>query len=121
MNSDKLLILETSRNSVINTMSKLGFSNSDEINDLRNIKLGLLRKNSVYRHGVTRFLSTNKWNSNTRLFTVDNNTLMLFPSWLEHNVEPNEKATRNRISISFNTFVRRGVLGKQNDLNQLIL
>jgi uncharacterized protein (TIGR02466 family) len=62
----------------------------------------------------------NLWNTVNWKFPVANNTLVLFPSWLEHNVEPNEKATRNRISISFNTFVR-GVLGKQNDLNQLIL
>ena len=48
----------------------------------------------------------NLWNSDSWSFPVTNNELILFPSWLEHGVEPNEKATTDRISISFDTFVR---------------
>ena len=48
------------------------------------------------------------------------NELILFPSWLEHSVEPNEKATKDRISISFNTFAR-GTLGDRKELTELIL
>jgi len=62
----------------------------------------------------------NQWNSSNWFFPVENNVLILFPSWLEHKVESNEKATTDRISISFNTFVR-GTLGKRNDLTELIL
>ena len=62
----------------------------------------------------------NLWNTVNWEFPVNNNALILFPSWLNHGVNPNIKATTDRISISFNTFVR-GTLGKQNDLNQLIL
>ena len=62
----------------------------------------------------------NEWNSVTWFFPVENNKLILFPSWLNHQVEPNKNATTDRISISFNTFVK-GTLGGRNDLNQLIL
>jgi uncharacterized protein (TIGR02466 family) len=60
------------------------------------------------------------WNANTWFFPANNNELILFPSWIEHEVAPNENATTDRISISFNTFVR-GTLGMQDDLNELIL
>jgi len=62
----------------------------------------------------------NAWNSISWFLPANNNELVLFPSWLNHSVTPNEKATTDRISISFNTFVR-GVLGIQNDKNKLIL
>ena len=62
----------------------------------------------------------NMWNSNNWIFPVNNNELILFPSWLAHAVHPNIKATRDRISISFNTFVR-GTLGNRGSLSELIL
>jgi len=60
------------------------------------------------------------WNSNISNFNVSNNQLLLFPSWLVHGVAPNEKQTKDVISLSFNTFIR-GNLGKRENLNQLIL
>ena len=60
------------------------------------------------------------WNSAFLSFPVNTNELILFPSWLSHRVEPNEKATTDRISLSFNTFVR-GNLGNREDLTELIL
>ena len=62
----------------------------------------------------------NAWNSTFWQFPANNNELSLFPSWLGHGVEPNKKATTDRISISFNTFVK-GTLGKRKDLTELIL
>ena len=62
----------------------------------------------------------NPFNANKWVFPIDNNVLVLFPSWLEHSVEPNKKATRNRISLSFNTFTK-GTLGDNNTLKELIL
>ena len=62
----------------------------------------------------------NIWNSPVWSFSVNTNDLILFPSWLDHMVDPNPKATTDRISISFNTFVR-GTLGLRKDLNELIL
>ena len=38
----------------------------------------------------------------------------------KYKVEPNERSTTDRISISFNTFVR-GTLGNRKELNKLIL
>ena len=62
----------------------------------------------------------NIWNATNWFFPVNNNELILFPSWLVHKVDPNEKATKDRISISFNTFVR-GTLGSRGSLSELIL
>ena len=62
----------------------------------------------------------NLYNSATWFFPSITNELILFPSWLNHQVEPNEKAITDRISISFNTFVR-GTLGKRDGLTELIL
>ena len=62
----------------------------------------------------------NIWNSAYATIPIKTNELLLFPSWLDHKVMPNEKATSNRISISFNTFVR-GTLGKENELYKLVL
>ena len=62
----------------------------------------------------------NLWNSSTWFFPSITNELILFPSWLGHRVEPNEKATTDRISIAFNTFVR-GNLGERKEFTELIL
>ena len=62
----------------------------------------------------------NLWNSSSWSVPVNNNELILFPSWLEYAVEPNEKATTNRISLAFNVFVK-GTLGNTHALNELIL
>ena len=62
----------------------------------------------------------NIWNSSSWFFPVNNNELVLFPSWLNHKVDRNEKATTDRISISFNTFAR-GTFGSRKDLTELVL
>jgi len=63
----------------------------------------------------------NLWNSAHWFFPSITNELLLFPSWLDHAViERNKQATTDRISISFNTFVK-GTLGSQLDLNELIV
>ena len=59
-------------------------------------------------------------NSTSWSFPVRNNELILFPSWLNHKVEPNKEATTDRISIAFNTFVK-GTLGTQEGLTELTL
>ena len=86
MSSKILIDLEKSRDSVINSMFTLGFSTPEEINKLRKIKLGLLRKSSVYRHGVTRFIPTSKWNSKipnpSCVRIVDIHPMLLEPEWI---------------------------------------
>ena len=62
----------------------------------------------------------NTWNAAYCSVPSYKNELLLFPSWLDHQVHPNINATTNRISISFNTFVR-GVLGREEDLYKLVL
>ena len=62
----------------------------------------------------------NIWNSSSWFFPVNNNELVLFPSWLNHKVDRNEKATTDRISLSFNTFVK-GTFGSRELLKELIL
>ena len=62
----------------------------------------------------------NAWNSIAWTLPSKNNELLLFPSWIKHRVEVNERATRDRISISFNTFVR-GIMGRKDRLNEIII
>ena len=62
----------------------------------------------------------NSFNSSSCFFPSIINQLMLFPSWLDHKVDVNETATTDRISLSFNTFVK-GTLGKRQDLTELII
>ena len=62
----------------------------------------------------------NSWNSISWFLPVEKNNLILFPSQMEHSVRLNEKATKDRISISFNIFVK-GTLGEEEYKNQLIL
>ena len=52
----------------------------------------------------------NPFNIDVWVSGVNMYDLVLFPSWLEHEVQVNEKQTGDRISISFNTFVK-GKLG----------
>ena len=62
----------------------------------------------------------NSFNTIDWFFPVNNNELVLFPSWLNHRVDPNPKATTDRISLSFNTFIR-GSLGNRKNLTELNL
>ncbi len=62
----------------------------------------------------------NIWNSSTWSFPVNNNDIILFPSWLDHLVPMNKKATTDRISLSFNTFVK-GMFGGKDTSDVLIL
>ena len=72
--------------------------------------------------GVLKIKSkeVNVWNIYRAACPSNSNELLLFPSWLNHEVDVNEKATKDRISISFNTFVR-GPLGARKNLTELIL
>jgi len=76
---------------------------------------------NVFTKGITILsLEYTEWNSLSWSIPVNNNNLILFPSWLEHEVKVNEKATTDRISLSFNTFVR-GTLGDREEATELIL
>jgi uncharacterized protein (TIGR02466 family) len=60
------------------------------------------------------------WNSAEWYMPVENNTILLFPSWLEHGVNKNPTATGDRISIAFNVFAK-GIFGSGGTLNELIV
>jgi uncharacterized protein (TIGR02466 family) len=60
------------------------------------------------------------WNSAKYIFNVNKNTLILFPSWLEHDVELTENTTTDRISLAFNVFAR-GTFGGKDTTDKLIL
>ena len=62
----------------------------------------------------------NVWNSTNWGYNVAPHDLLLFPSWLEHNVNPNPDATTDRVSLGFNTFAK-GIFGKRSDINELFL
>jgi len=61
----------------------------------------------------------NSWNSTSWWWPTPPNTLLLFPSTLEHSVDV-KQTTGTRISISFNTFFV-GDIGEENDLTHLRL
>lgn len=63
------------------------------------------------------FDELNEFNADCRLFETVRGRLMLFPSLLEHDVEQN-KSDRVRTSISFNTYVR-GVVGGREQLTEV--
>ena len=54
----------------------------------------------VFDENVTDY---NQQNSSFWSFEPQENVLFIFPSFLEHKVEPNMNETEKRISISFNT------------------
>ena len=62
----------------------------------------------------------NSFNSPTWFFPVKNNELVLFPTWLSHQVTLNEESTADRISLAFNVFAR-GNLGNQINTNELVI
>ena len=63
----------------------------------------------------------NSWNTPEWSFTVNNNQLLLFPSWLDHYVPPNQSArSEPRMTIAFNTYAKGG-FGTAFNRNELIL
>jgi uncharacterized protein (TIGR02466 family) len=60
------------------------------------------------------------WNGHQSSMKIENNVLLLFPSWLGHATEGNPGSNTDRISISFNVFVK-GRLGETDYLNELII
>jgi uncharacterized protein (TIGR02466 family) len=60
------------------------------------------------------------WNSAEWYIPVEDNNILLFPSWLEHGVNINPTATGDRISIAFNVFAK-GIFGASGALNELII
>jgi cupin superfamily acireductone dioxygenase involved in methionine salvage len=45
-----------------------------------------------------------EWNANVVKVGVEEGDLIIFPSWMKHDVSLNETKNRERISLSFNTF-----------------
>ena len=62
----------------------------------------------------------NTWNMKICSMKVITNLLVLFPPWLEHGVELNPDATKDRISIAFNVFAK-GTLGAVENIDELFL
>ena len=60
------------------------------------------------------------WNDKQMDLSIENNTLVLFPSRLMHNTKKNTGSTTDRISISFNVFVK-GNIGAKGYLNELTI
>lgn len=66
-----------------------------------------------------KFDGLNEFNASCREFDPVDGMLMLFPSLLEHDVGRN-MSDRVRTSISFNTFVR-GVVGGREQLTEVLI
>jgi uncharacterized protein (TIGR02466 family) len=61
----------------------------------------------------------NLFNSSTWWFSIKTLDIILFPSFLTHDVEI-KKGNNTRISLAFNTFVK-GVIGENDKISELIL
>ena len=71
-----------------------------------------------------RIASQDGESPNNRIYVhqnADPHHLLLFPSWLEHGVFPNPKATTDRISLSFNVFVKGVIEDESEYLRDLTL
>ena len=91
------------------------------ISNIENDKITLMDPNSKIKEQIHVSPKTfTPFNSTCWFFPVHQSELILFPSWLSHKVERNENATTDRISISFNTFVK-GTLGNIDESTELIL
>jgi uncharacterized protein (TIGR02466 family) len=65
------------------------------------------------------FTELNEFNASSREFDTEQGMLMLFPSLLEHDVDKNT-SDRMRSSISFNTYVR-GTIGGREQLTEVTI
>ena len=65
------------------------------------------------------FGELNEFNASSREFDTEQGMLMLFPSLLEHDVDKNN-SERTRSSISFNTYVR-GTIGGRQQLTEVTI
>jgi uncharacterized protein (TIGR02466 family) len=79
--------------------------------------------NPIHENWMLRF-TTDTWthyNSHDWWVPARKGTLLLFPSWLGHQVK-NKKRDDNvsRISLAFNTFCK-GMIGTEEDLTQLVI
>ena len=61
----------------------------------------------------------NLYNSRSWRFPVETGDLFLFPATLQHSV-PKKEGNNLRISLAFNVFIK-GSLGREKDLNELLL
>ena len=76
------------------------------------------KKDQIFHSKIKEF---NIWNTPEWAFTVNNNQLLLFPSWLDHYVPPNQSArSEPRMTIAFNTYAKGG-FGTAFNRNELIL
>jgi len=96
------------QNSIISGVFYVSVKENDKI-QFYNPKVGL------HQIGFDS-MEYNSWTSNSWALEVSNNTLILFPSWLEHNA----LIAGHRISIAFNVFAK-GMFGIKNSTNELYL
>jgi uncharacterized protein (TIGR02466 family) len=61
-----------------------------------------------------------QWSGEITTAQLVTNTLVLFPSWLDHGVPFNSEQTETRISLAFNVYFV-GTIGDGSDLTELIL
>ena len=61
-----------------------------------------------------------RWNIGSMFLNVIEGDLIIFPSWIPHQVSVNKTKDKERISLSFNTFPI-GEMGDYNEISQLKL
>lgn len=79
--SEQLTRLESLRREVVERMGNIGVFSEPNLEIAANVQLGLLRKNSTQRHGVTRWTCTG---SDVVLETVDLHPVLLDEEWASY-------------------------------------
>ena len=77
-NASQSLRLELLRDEVVTEMKSLGVFSVESLNIASTVNLGLLRKNSTQRHGVTRWI---REQGELILQTVDLHPVLLEQDW----------------------------------------
>ena len=62
------------------------------------------RSDGLYNNMEFPKKKNTEWNGNVVKVGVEEGDLIIFPSWMKHDVSLNETKNRERISLSFNTF-----------------
>ena len=88
----------------------------DENSDGKLPAIRFHRSHEMFPLGFS-FDELNEFNACSREFDPEQGMLILFPSFLEHDVDKNT-SDRNRTSISFNTYVR-GTIGGKAQLTEI--
>jgi uncharacterized protein (TIGR02466 family) len=82
--------------------------------------INIEKSHRSYDNMIFPIKKTTEWNVSGLSVRVTEGDLIIFPSWVRHNVSLNKTKNRERISLAFNTFPI-GEMGTHENVDHLIL